>query len=82
MNLSLSFAHNSLRTDDVLLLRKNEHTLIIIITLKVTMRLVALATALAFILVVFLNSPPYTDALYVADDEGIQIEHGHPGDRS
>ena len=42
------------------------------------MQLVALASALAFILVVFLNSPPYTDALYV---EGIQIEHG-PGDRS
>ena len=42
------------------------------------MQLVALATALAFILVVFLNSPPHTDALYA---EGIQIEHG-PGDRS
>ena len=37
------------------------------------MQLVALATALAFILVVFLNSPPYTDAIYA---DGIQIEHG------
>ena len=44
------------------------------------MQLVALATALAFILVVFLNSPPYTaNALYVTD-EGIQMEHGG-GDR-
>ena len=42
------------------------------------MQLVALATALAFILVVFLNSPLYIDAVYA---EGIQIEHG-PRDRS
>ena len=42
------------------------------------MQLVALATALAFILAVFLNSAPYTDAIYA---EGIQIEHG-PRDRS
>ena len=58
----------------------NLRTIIIItITLKVNMQLVALATALAFILVVFLNSPPYTaNALYVTD-EGIQMEHG--GDR-
>ena len=50
------------------------------------MQLVALATALAFLLVVFLNSPPYTaDALYVADtEEGeqLEIEHGRSGDRS
>ena len=47
------------------------------------MQLVALATALAFILVVFLNSPPYTaNALYITD-EGIQMEHGdRPRDRS
>ena len=38
----------------------------------------ALATALPFILVVFLISPPYIDAAYA---EGIQIEHG-PRDRS
>ena len=45
------------------------------------MQLVALATALAFILVVFLNSPPYTaNALYVADEGGLQhTDHG--GDR-
>ena len=49
------------------------------------MQLVALTTALAFILVVFLNSTPYTaDALYVKDDDdkGIEIEHGPAGDRS
>ena len=52
-------------------------TIIITITLKVNMQLVALATALAFILVVFLNSPPYTaNALYVANDEGLHIGPG------
>ena len=42
------------------------------------MQLFALATALAFILIVFLNSPPYTDAVYA---EGIHLENG-PRDRS
>ena len=77
----------------ILFLRKNNEvrntktitlrTIIITITLKVNMQLVALATALAFILVVFLNSPPYTtNALYISD-EGIQMEHGYrPRDRS
>ena len=39
---------------------------------KEKMQLVALATALAFILVVFRNSPPYIDTVYA---ERI-IEHG------
>ena len=47
------------------------------------MQIVALATALAFILVVVLNSQPYytANAVYI-NDEGIQIEHGPAGDRS
>ena len=56
----------------------NLRTIIIItITFKVNMQLVALATALAVILIVFLNSTPYytANALYVTD-EGIQMEHG------
>ena len=46
------------------------------------MQLVALATALAFILVVVSQPPYYTaNAVYISDDEGIQIEHGPAGNR-
>ena len=46
---------------------------------KGKMQLIALATALGFILVVVLNSPPYIDEIYV---EKVQTEDHSPRDRS
>ena len=78
-------------TDDERNNRTITKTAVIVITITLrrrgkitTMQLVALATALAFILVVVLNSQPYytAHALYISD-EGIQMEHGdRPRDRS